>query len=694
MSEGNHQVRSPCVVYLGSDTGLPHRVRPLLAPHGIGLYALDDAAELDAVPPEGRAWPDLWVLLLDAGLVRPDQTIQELFATLSVQTHAAPRLAVIAPNRSIATRLQAMRAGADAYFVAPVGSRELAERLIALCHPKTGKAPRILVVEDDPAQAAIAERILASAGCETRTLTEALGIMEALEEFHPDLVVMDLHMPGASGAELAAIIREHDAFGVMPILFLSAELDPEKQVEALSMGGDAFIPKPIRPELLARLVMQRVASARALHRRLGSTEHTDPASGLSTRRHFLSCVDRSIAEPDIQEPGNGVLVITLDGASRISEAAGTGGADLVRNRIGKLIRDRLTRGDQAACLGEGCHAVLARRPGLDALEAFAEGLRAAVAATPLTVGGKSLGVSVSIGIGFFRPAADDAITMISRAEKACAAAMAAGGNRVSAPRPFVPGPEDTAYEQRIATLIDQALAGDGFRLFYQPMVAVQPQGLQCVEVMLRLADRDSELIPPQEFLPVAARSGRMLDVDRWLMLQALAVLKAQAQAQPGLRFFVFQTLASLASHGWILWLRDQLVTNDLIARRPILELHLPDVLEHMRRATVLFGMLRKLGIRVCLADVGDSPAAYDTVAELRPPLVKLAPTVVHTLTTERLNWLVQRLRRSEAEVIATGVDSPTLVGPVWASGVSFVQGTFIQAPQTEPVFDFSEVAVG
>ncbi len=679
MSHSEASTAAPHVICLGGDSALPERLDPALAEHGIELRIQGDTSGLTKVQPDGAHWADGSLLLLDTGRLPPDRSITDLIGA------AKPiALVVIVHTPGIAMRLQAIRAKAAAIFAAPVDTQALTERLVALCRPRTEPKGRVLLVDHAATQGLVTQRILTAAGFETRTLSDPLRILDTLKEFHPDLVLTDLHMPGASGAEIAAIIRAQGTFGVLPILFLSSEQDPDQQHEALSLGGDAFLSKTIRPDLLIRLVTQRIEAARNLDQRYGNTDHLDSSSGLATRRHFLSCVDQAIGEPLIREPGNGILLISLDGAAKIGEKIGTGGADVAHSRIGQLIRDRLTEADVGVCLGDRAHAIFVRRPDLDGLNAFAETLRTAVADQPTAIAGEQLSITVSIGIGFFHSDAKDALTIISRAEKACAAAMAAGGNRVIAARPPTADIQDRAREQRLAELIDQALNGPGFRLYYQPLVAVQPQGHQFIEVMLRLADRDGELISPTEFLPVAERLGRMIEVDRWVMVHALEVLKQQAVDQPDLQFVVMQTMETVTSPGWVLWLRDQLVSRGLVRRLPVLGLRLQGVLEHLSTAAVPLKTLRKLGLKICLTGAEQTSATFDTLAEIQPPLIKLAPGLVHRLKPDRLSALVQRLRSSNTEVIVSGIDNPALIGAVWASGACYAQGTFIQAPQSDP----------
>ncbi|MCI1711638.1 MAG: response regulator [Chiayiivirga sp.] len=81
------------------------------------------------------------------------------------------------------------------------------------------------------------------------------------------MVLMDLYMPECDGTEFTALIRERDEFLNTPIVFLSGESDQDKHYEALSVGGDDFLSKPIRPKYLIASVTNRVQRARALRQR-------------------------------------------------------------------------------------------------------------------------------------------------------------------------------------------------------------------------------------------------------------------------------------------------------------------------------------------------------------------------------------------------------------------------------------------
>ena len=82
-------------------------------------------------------------------------------------------------------------------------------------------------------------------------MTEPVKVIKSLREFKPDLILMDIYMPEVNGIELTTIIRDHKEFVTIPIVFVSGEQNTDKQLDALSVGGDDFIAKPIRPKTSA-----------------------------------------------------------------------------------------------------------------------------------------------------------------------------------------------------------------------------------------------------------------------------------------------------------------------------------------------------------------------------------------------------------------------------------------------------------
>ena len=89
------------------------------------------------------------------------------------------------------------------------------------------------------------------------------AVRKALED-KPDVILMDIYMPGCSGLELTMVIRQEEAFVGVPIVFLSRETDRMKQIAALEEGGDDFFTKPMPPDQLVPAIAARAQRGRTL----------------------------------------------------------------------------------------------------------------------------------------------------------------------------------------------------------------------------------------------------------------------------------------------------------------------------------------------------------------------------------------------------------------------------------------------
>ncbi|HTA66580.1 MAG TPA: response regulator, partial [Xanthomonadaceae bacterium] len=144
------------------------------------------------------------------------------------------QLVAMAAQDNLQSRLDARRAGADALLFPPFNVADVMHQLHALLAPATEDKLRILIVEDDRAQGLFAQSVLTNAGMQAVVEQDPLHVLEAIEALHPDLVLMDLHMPHANGVELTALIREHKLFKNTPIVFLSGENDPDARFDAIN----------------------------------------------------------------------------------------------------------------------------------------------------------------------------------------------------------------------------------------------------------------------------------------------------------------------------------------------------------------------------------------------------------------------------------------------------------------------------
>ncbi|MFN0169608.1 MAG: winged helix-turn-helix domain-containing protein [Bryobacteraceae bacterium] len=116
---------------------------------------------------------------------------------------------------------------------------------------------RIAIVEDEPELAALLEYNLGRQGFATRLFEGSRGTGPALEDFLPDLIILDVMLPDGDGFDLCREIRKSTVIGKVPIIFLTARSDEVDRVLGLEIGGDDYVTKPFSPrELMARVKAQ------------------------------------------------------------------------------------------------------------------------------------------------------------------------------------------------------------------------------------------------------------------------------------------------------------------------------------------------------------------------------------------------------------------------------------------------------
>ena len=113
---------------------------------------------------------------------------------------------------------------------------------------------KVAVVEDEAELASLIEYNLTRGGFQVHLLAGGPGTLQALEEWHPDLIILDVMLPGQDGFELCRQIRQTGKLSRIPVVFLTARSDEVDRVLGLEIGGDDYITKPFSPrELVARI---------------------------------------------------------------------------------------------------------------------------------------------------------------------------------------------------------------------------------------------------------------------------------------------------------------------------------------------------------------------------------------------------------------------------------------------------------
>lgn len=209
------------------------------------------------------------LIIIDSQFIGPSHNGEPMLSRLRQQIGNFPPVIFTSTSSDTVSRINALRAGGSEYLVKPLANNELINAVEK--YLKAAKSHKILIVDDDSISAAYIAHVIESAGMQAMVLSDPLRTFEALSSFKPDLLILDIYMPGCNGIELAQIIRQCCCYNLMPIMFLTTGTDNDQELFALSSGGDELIRKTESHEHLLKKIasrLRRLNQVRSLNEQL------------------------------------------------------------------------------------------------------------------------------------------------------------------------------------------------------------------------------------------------------------------------------------------------------------------------------------------------------------------------------------------------------------------------------------------
>lgn len=280
--------------------------------------------------------------------------------------------------------------------------------------------PVVLVVDDDPDLRMLADMQLGEGFDVIQASNGEECVEKALAET-PDVILLDMMMPGMNGAEVLTALSEEATTKDIPVIFLSALGTTEDKVRGLEGGAVDYIAKPAEPkELVARV--GAAARTRARQEQLLTTATSDALTRLSDRASFDSRLAQEISRSERSGSPLSILLIDIDRLDAINEERGRSGGDRLLNQISESLRKTLRTADVLYRYGGDEFAVILPDTELGTAYLAAERCREAIA------GSDPAEVPASVGVAQLS-AGRTAEEVIARAEIALFRAKESGGNR-------------------------------------------------------------------------------------------------------------------------------------------------------------------------------------------------------------------------------------------------------------------------
>lgn len=288
---------------------------------------------------------DVDVLIVDVNLANEPCDGLDYVQNLQL-AHHLPLLVVSAQN-DFATQLRAVRAGAVGFIGKPINLPALENALQRIFALQQSEPYRVMIVDDDLELANRYALVLRQSNILVEVCHEPHAALWRMARFNPEVVLLDVHMPGCEGPELAQIIRFNDDWLRVPIIYLSAETDLTQQMKALLRAGDDFVTKPISDSALITTVFSRAQRARHLSNALSR----DSLTGLLKHADIKEQVSHEVARAIRSKLSASVVMLDIDHFKQVNDQYGHPVGDNVIRALANLLRQRLRKIDSLGRYG-------------------------------------------------------------------------------------------------------------------------------------------------------------------------------------------------------------------------------------------------------------------------------------------------------------------------------------------------------
>lgn len=274
-------------------------------------------------------------LIMDAAAVGKEDAFKLIREIRLTAGNQSVPLLLVAPVNGTLSPVDVLFLGASAQLNPPLKDEAFEDALRRLGEVCRTKTARILAVDDDTVLTRFIHSVLSAHGYHLSVLSEPIRILDALEQVLPDLVLINVSMPGMSGYDVCRMLHNHAQWHNLPVLFLTTRSDAEGRAAAFQAGGSDFLSKPILSEELINRVKIQVQGSKAERDRTTA----DALTGVLKMEFFQRRATEAFAEAQAKQKKVSLCLLTIDGLDDLRHSSAFGACAVV-SAVGKLLRAR------------------------------------------------------------------------------------------------------------------------------------------------------------------------------------------------------------------------------------------------------------------------------------------------------------------------------------------------------------------
>jgi len=552
------------------------------------------------------------------------------------------------------------------------------------------KPLRVLIVDDSEDDGLLLLRRLRGAGFEPEfeRVQTSESMIAALATRAWDIIISDYSMPHFTGLEALGVLKRSGLD--LPFILVSGTIGEDLAVEAMKAGANDYVMKS-NLQRLTTAIERELREVEVRKERNQAQEwlkylaQFDPLTDLPNRNLLYERIDEAIVTHRREGNSLALMLMDLNDFKEINDTMGHQSGDLLLQEAGRRLQGTLGKNDTVARLGGDEFGVLL--PGVTEESASLAAGKLLKALEPhFVIGELTVDVRASVGIAFFPKHGEDKNTLFRRADVAMyQAKRSANGYAVYSPE------RDSYSPARLALLAELHRSLDRKQLFlvYQPKVDLVTGSTIGVESLVRWQHPKRGLIPPDQFIPLAERTGFIKALTMWGLQTALSQSHNWCQEGFAVPVSVNLSVRNLYD-GHFTDQMEELLTR-LKIRPEQLELEITEsiIMADPAHALEILKRINRMGVALSIDDFGTGYSSLAYLKKLPVHAVKIDKSFVLHMTKDPndaqiVRSTIELAHNLALKVIAEGVESRDVWDRLLAMGCDEAQGYYMSRPLPAP----------
>lgn len=414
----------------------------------------------------------------------------------------------------------------------------------------------------------------------------------------------------------------------------------------------------------------------------------DSLTQLFNRRRFQIEFEHQLKLAERYKSTGAILYLDLDQFKYINDTSGHAAGDLLLKQVSEALQQLVRSSDTLARLGGDEFALMVPATDHQGASQLAKKVLSALQLIHFESNGHQHNITASIGIAMFPEYGLSPEDFMSNADIAMYQAKESGRGKAHLYAPEEKTKEILKSHVLWKEKIEAALAEKRFTLHFQPILDIQNNKISHVEALVRMVDKDGELIMPNDFIPTAEQSGLINQIDLAVLGLAFETLRLLDRQNSPLSLSFNLSGKAFSNVLLINQLKEELNKDDIDAKKLIIEVTETMAVANLSTAIKLMNEIKKTGAKFALDDFGVGYASFYYLRQLPVDYVKIDGSFIQQLDEQKEDQLFVKAiaeitKLSGKKTIAEFVENQSILDLLDVFDVDYAQGYHIAKPMAQ-----------